>query len=111
MALNLTIIAGSPTTTKADTKTVAIAISFAVPPNPEVKNVNGLATLVEHQPEREGQMLVYRNGSESSATMYIVVEIDSVLTWKEVQNWGLVIDPRTGLKKDPNLEFYSTLAY
>ncbi len=61
-------------------------------------------------PEREGQMLFYREGSSLSVTGYVVVEINSALVWKKVENWGIVIDPRTGLEKDPNLGFYSTLA-
>jgi len=59
----------------------------------------------------EGQMLFYRNGQELFVTMYVVVLHNNELQWKQVQNWGFVQDPRTGLEKDPLLDFYSTLAY
>jgi hypothetical protein len=110
MALNSPVIAGAPVTTRASAKTVVGLITNIEPPALRLLTVDGSVVVVDQSPDREGQMLFYRNGSELSVTMYVVVELDGLLVWKEVQNWGIAIDPRTGLEKDPNLNFYSTLA-
>ena len=116
MSLQFSVIAGAPVTTRADTKTVVGVLTDTVPPDPSYSVVDGVLTTVDQYPEREGQMIFYRNGSELFVTMYVAVIVDYVgddqvlLDWKEVQNWGLITDPRTGLKKDPLLGFYSTLA-
>lgn len=111
MALDRTVIAGAPATTRADAKTVLGEITSVIPPGPRLSVVDGVLTYADQYPEREGQMLFHRNGSDLFVTMYVVVAIDSELMWKKVENWGVVIDPRTGLEKDPSLNFYSTLAY
>lgn len=116
MALNPPIIAGAPVTTRADTATVVVRVTSSSVFEPAYLPVDGVLVPVNQYPEKEGQIIVYRNGSDLFATMYVAVNDEYVgegrylLAWKKVQNWGLVIDPRTGLEKDPNLEFYSTLA-
>ena len=110
MAVNNPIIAAGPATTRANARTVVGTITSTIPPGFRVTVVDGVIALVLQDPEREGQMLFYRDGSSLSVTGYVVVTIDSALVWKKVENWGIVIDPRTGLEKDPNLDFYSTLA-
>ena len=110
MALNPPVVAGTPVTTRASAKTVAGLLTNVEPPNPRILIVDGLTTAVDQNPQREGQMIFYRDGSELSVTMYVAVQLNSILYWKKVQNWGIVIDPRTGLEKDPRLDFYSTLA-
>ena len=116
MTLDRTIIAGAPATTRADAKTVAGVITSAVPPDYRITVVDGEIVGLSQEPEREGQMLFYRNGSELFVTMYVVVITDhgangqAILEWKEVKNWGVVKDPRTGLEKDPNAAYYSSLA-
>jgi hypothetical protein len=111
MPINDPLIAGIKTTARANAKTVAAKITSIPPPQDEYAVVDGVITAINQRPEREGQIIIYRNGTDLTGTMYVVIK-DSVgfLLWKPVENWGVVIDPRTGLKKDPNLSFYSTLA-
>jgi hypothetical protein len=111
MSLNSPVIAGAPVTTRADTKTVVGILTSTVPPGSRVFYSNGRPNIVQQSPVTEGQMLFYRNGQELFVTMYVVVLHNNELQWKQVQNWGFVQDPRTGLEKDPLLDFYSTLAY
>lgn len=115
MTLDHTIIAGSPVTTKADTKTVAGTITSTAPPGLRVLVVDGGLVSISQFPEREGQMLFYRNGTDLFVTMYVVVDVNNgntspQLEWRQVQNWGLVQDPRTGRAKDSNSGYYSSLA-
>lgn len=110
MSLEFSVIAGAPVTTRADTKTVVGTLTSVVPPGVRVFLTNGQPEAIVQDPVREGQMLFHRNGQEAFVTMYVVVIYNNVLTWKKVENWGTIIDPRTGLEKDPLLGFYSTLA-
>jgi GTP cyclohydrolase III len=115
MSINNPVIAGAPVTTRADAKTVVGTITSTVPPAPRVLTVDGEVVAVSQNATKEGQILFYRNGDELFVTMYIAVYANVgnglvSLKWRAVENWGFVQDPRTGLGKDPNLEFYSTLA-
>jgi hypothetical protein len=115
MSINNPIIAGAPVTTRADAKTVVGTITSTAPPGVRVFVVDGQVTTVSQSATKEGQILFYRNGNELFVTMYVTVYANVgngqvSLEWRAVENWGFVQDPRTGLGKDPNLEFYSTLA-
>ena len=110
MAINDPVIAAGSTVTRANAQTVVSVVTPVIPPGDRATVIDGVLTPLTQLPEREGQMLFYREGSSLSVTGYVVVEINSALVWKKVENWGIVIDPRTGLEKDPNLGFYSTLA-
>ena len=57
MALDLTIIAGAPATTKADAATVVGKLTSTIPPNFRVTVVDGELVGTSQEPEREGQML------------------------------------------------------
>jgi hypothetical protein len=86
-----------------------------VPPEARFFVVDGEVVAVNQDATEEGQILFYRNGNELFVTMYVTVYANvgngqTSLEWRAVENWGFVQDPRTGLEKDPNLEFYSTLA-
>lgn len=122
MPIQNPIIDAGPTLSRAEAKTVVGSISSTIPPAVYLKKVDGLLTLFDQYPQREGQFVFVRAEGALSVSMYIVVLLDlevvafngttsyPTLVWRKVENWGVVIDPRTGLKKDPNLGFYSTLA-
>lgn len=115
MSINNPVIAGAPVTTRADAKTVVGTITSTAPPGFRVFAVDGELVGISQDATKEGQILFYRNGDELFVTMYITVYAnvgngEVSLEWRVVENWGFVQDPRTGLEKDPNLEFYSTLA-
>jgi hypothetical protein len=110
MSLEFSVIAGAPATTRAATKTVIGYLTSVAPPESRVSVENGTTVERTQLPELEGQMAFVRNGQEAFVTMYVVVDYDGALVWKKVENWGIIIDPRTGLEKDPLLGFYSTLA-
>jgi len=115
MSINSPIIAGSPAVTRGSTATVAIDITSTAPPAPDRDFVDGSVVLIPQEPRFEGQILVYKEGDTDKVIMYVVVDSGhgygfTLLSWKVVQNWGIVIDPRTGKRKDPDSGFYSSLA-
>lgn len=113
MAISTPIISGLSTVTREQVETVIVENTNTIPPEPRVTVVNGVLTSISQSPEREGQMLVYVDTSDPLnriASMYVVVLIGTELSWKIVSNWGVVTDPRTGLPKDPRLDFYSIFA-
>ena len=113
MAINDPIISGLNTVTREKIETVVVKTSNNPPTENELKVIDGVLTVATQLPEKEGQMMVYVDQSDPRnkiALMYVVVSAGSQLSWKIVSNWGVVTDPRTGLPKDPRLEFYSIFA-
>ena len=111
MPIQNPIIDAGPTLSRTEVKTVVGNISNIIPPDDYVKVVDGLLTIVNQTPLREGQFVFVQAAGELSVSMYIVVLVGGWLAWKRVYSAGVITDPRTGLPKDPNLGFYSTLAY
>lgn len=110
MTVNNPVVAVASTVTKVDTKSVILNHTYTLPPASFTRVVDGIAVVLNQDPEREGQMLVYYEPVTRNPTIYVVVSVDSVLSWKRVSNWGLVIDVRTGQPKDSLLGLYSPLA-
>lgn len=115
MAINSPIIAASSTVTRAEVKTVIVPTTSTIPPNGELKVVDGVLVALDQGPKREGQMIVYVDQSDPLnriALMYVVIAepVSEFLIWKRVSNWGVVTDPRTGLPKDSRTGFYSIFA-
>ena len=123
MPIQNPIIDAGPTLSRAEVKTVVGNITSAIPPAGYLKRVDGLLTFVDQYPLKEGQFVFVQAEDALSVSMYIVVLVDlevvafngttsyPTLVWKRVYSAGVITDPRTGLPKDPNLGFYSTLAY
>ena len=110
MPIQNPIIDAGPTLSRAEVKTVIGDITNTIPPTSYQKVVDGLLTLVDQTPLREGQFIFVQAEGALAVSMYIVVLVGVVLEWKRVYSAGITKDPRTGLPKDPNLGFYSTLA-
>lgn len=112
MTISTPIIAARSTVTRANAKTVVVRIRSMIPPAADYQVIDGAVVEINQIPVFEGEMIVYRNPDDGSATMYVAVVDTPGLSpiWKKVKNWGNVKDPRTGLTKDPNLGFYSNLA-
>ena len=110
MPIQNPIIDAGPTLSRAEVKTVIGNITNTIPPAVYLKVVDGLLTIVNQTPLREGQFIFVQAEGSLSVSMYIVVLIGIVPEWRRVYGAGVTTDPRTGLPKDPNLEFYSTLA-
>ena len=111
MPIQNPIIDAGPTLSRAEVKTVIGDITNAIPPASYIKVVDGLRTIVSQTPLREGQFVFVQAEGALSVSMYIVVLVGTTPEWKRVYGAGVITDPRTGLPKDPNLGFYSTLAY
>lgn len=109
MTINNPIVAAGPTVTREDAATIVLRITKTPLSKFRVYEEDGLVVVENQNPVREGEMIVYIN-EVRVARMYVAVLISSSLEWKVVQNWGTIIDPRTGLAKDPLLGFYSGLA-
>lgn len=62
-----------------------------------------------NDPEREGQLVIYRKTQDEAGTIYIAVEIDDELTWKPVEIAPVYYDQRTGEPWNPLAGFYSNL--
>jgi len=110
MTISTPIIAAGSTVTRANAKTVVVRIRSTIPPRTDYQVIDGAVVEINQIPVFEGEMIVYRNPDDGSATMYVAIKDTRGLLWKKVKNWGNVKDPRTGLTKDPNLGFYSILA-
>ena len=107
MSINKSIIDAGPTVSRAEAKVVIGEIAPVAPPAYYFKKTaeNG-ASVVLQDPIREGQFVFVQTPGELSVTMYIVVLILGVLTWKRVYSAGFIVDPRTGKAKDPLFGLY-----
>ena len=112
MAVSNPIISAGATTTRSRAAAVVVAVSGVEPPG-ERRYINSEGDLVieAQTPEREGQMLVYRPSSTKLASLYVVVNIDGVLTWVQAQTRSAPYDAATGKPWDPLADRYSILAY
>ena len=112
MAINVPIISAGSTTTRSRAAAVVVTVSGTEPPG-ERRYVDEDGSVVREtqDPEREGQMLVYRPGSTKLCTLYVAVTIDGVLTWVQAQTRSAPYDAATGKPWDPLANQYSILAY
>lgn len=109
MALDKTIIAAGPASARKQNREVVIRFTNVIPPDPYLRlEPNGSVTSVPQTPEREGQMVTYRPSTNSAyaATMFVVVDIDGTLVWKQVVTNGTFKDANTGRDWDPNAQFF-----
>jgi hypothetical protein len=84
-----------PTTERGDTKVSCVEIVNEIPPNSYiVKDENGTLAQVFQDPQYEGQVKVYVDGS--LVQMYVVVDVGGTLTWKIAKIVTEFIDPTTG---------------
>ena len=106
MAINHPVLDAGPSSPRGRNKQLFIEEAGAIPPESyrtidDEKNV----TNVDQTPKRLGQFCHYRGGSglsrRSSTTMYVVVEINGVLEWKEVRSELRLYDSATGEPWDP----------
>ena len=106
MSISQPIIAAS-SLSRGAVKTVVIPVSSTVPPADRVVAIDGVATVISQSPEREGQMIAYRaSGELQLVDLYVVVDIEGVLTWVPVLPSVIPIDPRSGKMKDPLYDIY-----
>lgn len=110
MAINKPIIDAGPTYTRSRVKTVVGRITSAVPPAARIYvGENGVITSQAQDPEREGQILFYRDGSSLAVQMYVVVDISGRLTWKYVLPTAQMQNAANGKPWDPLAGFYDPL--
>ena len=90
-----------PTQERGEAEISCVSITNTVPPDSYVSlDDNGIKILVAQDPEYEGQLKVYADGS--LVQMYVVVNINSTLTWKQVKI-------STGLLNTSNAQPFSSL--
>lgn len=110
MAINKPIIDAGPTYTRQQVKTVVGQITSAIPPTDRIYiDSNGDIIAEEQQPEVEGQMLFYKDGTSSVVQMYVVVLVDGDLTWKTVLPTSQIQNAANGQSWDPLAGFYDPL--
>jgi hydroxyacyl-ACP dehydratase HTD2-like protein with hotdog domain len=112
MAINKPIIDAGPTYTRERVQTVVLKHTNTVPPNSAILVKDGVLTSESQLALREGQMLAYRDSAAADngfVLMYVVVTINSALTWVPVATGASYSNSYTGQKWDPNASFYSNL--
>jgi len=111
MAVNKPIIAAEQAS-RPKVKHTAVRITNTVPPdaafwtNPDT----GQNETVSQQPQREGQMVIYREPGSSDVQMLVVIDIGGELQWKYVLTQPEILNNGTGRTWDPNAHFYTNLA-
>ena len=110
MTISKPVIAAGRTYTREQAETVVVGITSTAPPGLRKQIVNGVVAETSQDPQREGQMLVYKDGTTRNITMYVVVKINNILEWKTVLTTASVYNKNTGEKWDPNAGFYNPLA-
>ena len=96
MAISPNRLVVQPTTERGEAEISCVSITNTIPPNSYVTlDSNGIKTLANQDPQYEGQVKVYVDGS--LVQMYVVVDVSGVLSWKLVNITTKVIDSTTGL--------------
>lgn len=96
MAINSGRIAAGPTATRAATRVTVAPLRNNIPPWPATELVDGGLVIVEQQPQRQGEVIVYSDGANVTE-MYVAVDIGSgVLEWKKAAAITGYIDSTTG---------------
>lgn len=91
-------------------KVVAVKTINVVPGEIRRYVVDGVLVQETTNPEWEGQIIFYREPSSTGyAVMYVAVDIDGTLAWKETANGVVNYDSRTGREWDPKAGFYNPL--
>jgi len=62
-----------------------------------------------NDPEREGQLVIYRKTQDEAGTIYVAIDIDGELAWKPAKVAAIYYDQRTGQEWNPMAGFYSNL--
>lgn len=107
MSISRNIIDSGPSFSRKEVKTVAVVIAGVAPPESFLgKDKSGVFGLISQEPEREGQILVHRDGSSLEVVIYVVVNPSGTLFWAPVSQYGEITDPRTGEPKDPLYDLY-----
>ena len=110
MTINSPIIDAGPTISRADVRTVVCPlIEPFVSTTTEfgtLSIVDGSITYLTYRPEWHGQMIFTLVPAEKQVVIYIAIEVDGDLTWKEVSVGLVYEDPRTDEEKDPNYDLY-----
>ena len=110
MAINKPIIDAGPTHTRQQVKTVVGQITSAAPPADRVYiDSNGDIVAEDQQPQVEGQMLFYKDGTSTVVQMYVVVLIGEELTWKTVLPTAQMQNAANAQPWDPLAGFYDPL--
>jgi hypothetical protein len=106
MSISQPIIA-TPTVSRRAVKTVVIGVTSTRPPGTRVTTVDGVITITDQIPEREGQLLAYQAPGETQIVdLYVVVTVNAGLQWVPVLPSVVPIDTRSGKPKDPLYDFY-----
>ena len=96
MAINSGRIVAGPTATRAATRVTVAPLRNNTPPWPATKIVDGGFVVIEQEPKRHGEVIVYSDGANVT-TMYIAVDIGSgVLEWKKAAAITGYVDSTTG---------------
>jgi hypothetical protein len=109
MAVNNPTIA-IEASTRSTVQTVVVTVTSARPPETRRFVQDGAVVEQTQEAEREGQMLMYMNSSTGETRLYVVANVDSVLTWVPVDTAVSYRDSRTGQPWDPLAPQYSYLA-
>ena len=111
MTINSPIIDAGPTTRKIDVRSVVC--NLIEPFGPGTDNtfntrvvVDGSVSLLTYTAQWHGQMIFTLDPNTDEVSMYIAIEVDGDITWKEVSIGLDYEDPRTGKEKDPNYDLY-----
>ena len=99
------------TSTRANTKTVVLAIAGAIPPETyRVPSGDGTSVEVSQFPVTEGAVVAHRQEGSSDVQLYVTVLVNNVPIWKPVIMIAEIVDPYTGKPFDPLARFYDPLA-
>lgn len=111
MTINSPIIDAGPTVGKADVRSVVCPLIEPFGPGTDSRFdtrsvVDGSSSYLTYTAQWHGQMIFTLSPDVNQVLMYIAIEVDGDITWKEVSVGAVYEDPRTGKEKDPNYDLY-----
>ena len=111
MTINSPIIDAGPTLRKVDVRSVVCPLIEPFGPGTDstfntLTVVNGSMNYLAYTAQWHGQMIFTLAPDANRVLMYVAIEVDGDITWKEVSVGLVYQDPRTGKKKDPNYDLY-----
>ena len=111
MAINKPTIA-APSVPRADAKHVTVLIITTPVTEPSAfAEFNGELQTFDLTPQREGQMVCYREpGLENFVTMYVAVDVEGTLQWYPVATNTVIRSSTTDNAWNPSERLYSRLA-
>ena len=109
MAIDQPIMSVGASAPRERARYVVVKAVGAVPPSSYNAVIDAQFVTIEQPAERVGQIVYYRGDNPSNlfrwVNVYVVVEIDGVLQWKQAEQQPDFIDTYTGQKHNPNSGF------